>query len=176
MYKTKHITVIDPKKYLVEENYSKLFYFLWPKTNVNDLAMLNSIIKKVNIQQKEEYKRSVERSKKSECAPFHALMIASSSYSDKIDTLWAEEKYVHKSKTRRSILVNENFGKYMKQWRCRKIINYMSQVMDNHETRETDNWWRFQKRFQLFNKKRMLNYELSHVLVFDESMSVFVPR
>ena len=45
-----------------------------------------------------------------------------------------------------------------------------------YESREIDAWWRFAEMVKLFNKKRMANYELSHILVFDESMSAFVPR
>ena len=176
LYDTNHLAVIDPDKMFSEEDYSKSFWFLWPETIDKDLQTLCSIIEKDNIQRKAEYKRVIKMVRKSEFVCFHALMIASSAYSDKGDKLWAEEKYAHKSKKRRGLSVNVDFGKYMKRWRFRQISNYIAQVMENHETRDTDDWWRFRERVKLFNKKRMLNYESSHVLVFDESMSAFVPR
>jgi hypothetical protein len=45
------------------------------------------------------------------------------------------------------------------------------------ETRkDRDDWWQFSTQIESFNKKRKEGLYASHVLVFDESMSAFVPR
>ena len=72
--------------------------------------------------------------------------------------------------------MNVDFGQYMKQWRFRQVMNYIAQVMEHHEIRETDDWWKFKERVNLFNKKRKTSCRASHVAVFDESMSAYVPR
>ena len=72
--------------------------------------------------------------------------------------------------------MNVDFGEHMKQWRFRQVMNYIAQVMEHHKIRETDDWWKFKERVNLFNKKRKTSCRASHVAVFDESMSAYVPR
>ena len=106
---------------------------------------------------------------------FYVSLIASVAYSSKGDKLWPS-KYVYTSKKRRGLSMNVDFGEYMKQWHLFQIMNYIAQVMEHHETRETDEWRKFKERVNLFNKTRMISYVASHVLVCDESMSAFIPR
>ena len=55
-------------------------------------------------------------------------------------------------------------------------MNYIAQVMEDREKRETDDWWKFKERVNLFNEKRKRICVASHVVVFDESMSAFTPK
>ena len=40
----------------------------------------------------------------------------------------------------------------------------------------SDDWWRFKRRLEMLNAKMAKIYHVSSVLVFDESMSAFIPR
>ena len=42
--------------------------------------------------------------------------------------------------------------------------------------KETDDWWRFKSRVEKINVSRKKKVFKSHIFVFDESMSAFIPR
>ena len=48
--------------------------------------------------------------------------------------------------------------------------------MEEERRKEIDEWWRFKTRVENFNKIRKHHIFTSHILVFNESMSVFLPR
>ena len=64
----------------------------------------------------------------------------------------------------------------MKQWRFKQIRQYIPEVMADKSKEETDSWWKFSTRVAKFNSKQKQLLKSSHVLVFDELMSAFVPR
>ena len=39
-----------------------------------------------------------------------------------------------------------------------------------------DDWWQFKARMDLFNNSRKKHIRASHNLIFDESMSAYIPR
>jgi hypothetical protein len=116
---------------------------------------------------------------KGEYIIFHALLIGAATHSDQGDKLFHDEssKFGGRDKKRRRLSPRVNFGKYMKHWRFKQIKAYVPQVMESEELKEkADDWWRFKKRVNEFNANRKRELTTSHVLVFDESMSAFIPR
>ena len=86
-------------------------------------------------------------------------------------------KFGARDKKRRRLSPRINFGKYMKHWRFKQIKTYVPQVMESKELKEhADDWWRFKTRVDEFNETRKRELLTSHVLVFDESMSAYIPR
>ena len=70
-----------------------------------------------------------------------------------------------------------DFSKYITLWRFKDIKQYVPIItMEDETMKESDDWWRFKGREELYNKKRQSEINISHILVFDESMSVFIPR
>ena len=47
---------------------------------------------------------------------------------------------------------------------------------DNILKKEGDDWWRFKAQMYSFNNSKKKSIHASHNLIFDESMSVFIPR
>ena len=175
LYKKQNFYNIIDNDDAKDEDYSKLFWFLWPETVDNDLDKLNGIVDKNNIQRKEEYKRTIKKVSKHEYITFHALMIAASAFSGQGEKLWSEEK-MGNNKKRKRMSCKVDFGEYMKRWRFRQIQNIIARVMECAEISEEDDWWKFKERVVSFNKKRLSHYYASHIGVFDESMSAFCPR
>ena len=67
--------------------------------------------------------------------------------------------------------------KYMKQWRLKEIKQYIFQVMEDATLKDNDDdWWRFKQRVVDFNQTRKRLLYSSRILVFDESMSAYMPR
>ena len=58
----------------------------------------------------------------------------------------------------------------MRLWRFREIKSYVPVIMEDYD------WWKFKGQVEMFNKRRQSKINSSHILVFDESMSAFVPR
>ena len=160
-----------------DDSYADAFWKLWPCDIESEIAKLNNIIERDNIKRKENYQRPIKKVEKSEYLMFHALMIASSAYSGQGETLWLREYYKNKTKKRRiGLLQAVDFGEYLKLWRFDQIKMYIAEVMEDPNLKDSDDWWRFKSRVDLFNRKRILGLMMSHILVFDESMSAFVPR
>ena len=68
-----------------------------------------------------------------------------------------------------------DYGKYMKVWRFKELKMYIPKVMEDEGLKETDDWWKFKTRVN-WNEKRKMELYTSFVLVFNESMSAFIPR
>ena len=64
----------------------------------------------------------------------------------------------------------------MKQWRFKEIKSFIPEIMVDAERRAHDDWWRFSAQVENYGQRRKDRVLASHVLVFDESMSAFVPR
>jgi hypothetical protein len=48
--------------------------------------------------------------------------------------------------------------------------------MQDESMNVSDDWWRFKQCLEILNAKIAKIYHVSSVLVFDESMSAFIPR
>ena len=64
----------------------------------------------------------------------------------------------------------------MKLWRFKEIKLFIPSIMEDEDLKETDDWWKAKRMLHGFMEQRKRNIFASHMLVFDESMSVFVPR
>ena len=70
-----------------------------------------------------------------------------------------------------------DFGVWMKAWRFRQIKSLIPQIMEAEYLNEQKyDWWKFKQRIINFNLKRKGKLCASYALVFDESMSTYVPR
>ena len=70
-----------------------------------------------------------------------------------------------------------DFGKYMKLWRFKEIKHFVPQLMEDKDLKEEgDDWWKFKTFVNKIAENRKEHFSASHVLVFDESMSAFIPR
>ena len=155
------------------DDLSKAFWKLWPVDVDDEVEKLNKLIDETNRENKETYRRQYKHASKSEFLTFHALLIAASLFSEKGEKLWEDEK----PKRRRGISKSVNFGKWMKAWRFRQLKLFIPRLMECKELEgENDDWWKFKKRVHDFNTNRKNNIYASHALVFDESMSAYVPR
>ena len=151
---------------------SKAFWKLWPVNVDLEVEKVNKLIDMQNQDNKETYKRQYKQVSKSEFLIFHALLIAASIFAEKGDKLWGEDP-----NKRRGISKSVNFGKWMKQWRFRQLKIFIPKLMECEELKAAnDDWWQFKKRVDDFNTNRRNNLYASHALVFDESMSAYVPR
>ena len=65
----------------------------------------------------------------------------------------------------------------MKWWRFKKIKQSIPIVMRDQMMRDSEvDWWQLKNLIIKHNYHRKTIISASHVLVFDESMSVFMPR
>lgn len=113
----------------------------------------------------------------SEYIMFHALLIAASAYAGRGEPLWRKEYYRNQSKrAKRGVSETNDFGEYMKLWRFEQIKTYIPEVMEDENLKGKDDWWRITSRINELNEKRLRTLMMSHILVFDESMSAYVPR
>ena len=69
-----------------------------------------------------------------------------------------------------------DFGTHMKLWRFKEIKQYIHQIMEDTSLKENDDWWRYKSWVKKLLKTGKNSVYASHILVFDELMSVFVPR
>ena len=104
---------------------------------------------------------------------FNALLIASTVYNDRGCNLWADNCDMKK---KAGVSINVNFGIYMKLWRFKQIKQFISTLMKEEEVKKDDSWWKVKGIINKFIEKRKEVIIASHTLVFDESMSAFVPR
>ena len=82
-----------------------------------------------------------------------------------------------KDLVRKKVFVERiDYGKYMKAWRFKELKAYIPTVMEDDSKKDNDDWWRFKTRVEAWNDTRKKKLFSSFVLVFDESMSAFVPR
>ena len=164
--------VIDPD-ILKSLNFSEGFWYLWPTEIDDDVNNINSAIVKENHSRKERYQRPIRQITKSEYIVFTALMIGAAVHSDNGEKLW---NAASKKKQKRSLSQNIDYGNYMKQWRFKEIKSFVPEIMIDASRKEYDDWWRFSAQVEKYGQRRKDRVLASHVLVFDESMSAFVPR
>ena len=90
--------------------------------------------------------------------------------------MWEQECFGRKKRIRRQGLSDSvDFGQYMKIWRFRQLQQLVPKLMEDSEVKDDDDWWRLRGGITRFNRirKKLIS---SHIAVFDESMSVFIPR
>jgi len=172
---SKQSVYIDESKFSPDNFYTG-FCELWPKDIDDELTRLNRIIQLDNIKRKESYQKVIRKVKKSEYIIFHAILIGATAYSEQGEALWQTGDECEKKNVRRGLSQTVDFGKFMKCWRFRQIKKYIAEVMEDHSIKETDDWWRFKGRVEDFNVSRKKKVFKSHIFVFDESMSAFIPR
>ena len=81
------------------------------------------------------------------------------------------------NKVRNKLSSNADFGTYMKLWRFKDFASVVPNIMEDLTlTEQGDDWWQFKSRVQLFNKNQRYHTYTSHILVFDDSMSAYIPR
>ena len=80
-------------------------------------------------------------------------------------------------KVRKKLSTNADFDTYMKLWRFKELRAFVPKIMEDHTLKEEgDDWWRFKSRMNSFNNSRKKSIHASHNLIFDESMSAYIPR
>ena len=153
---------------------SKLFWKMFPSINIaDDIVKINEAIETANSERKKNFQRTIKKVTKSEYITFIALVIGSICYKEKGERLF-NDKIRHKKKR---FAKHPEFNKYMHFWRFKEIKTNVPHSMESMEMKaEGDDWWRFKQRVNDFNSKHQCNVNTSHVYVFDESMSAFIPR
>ena len=145
------------------ENRTEAFWNLWPGDLDEDVAALNNIIEENNKKRKENYQRVIRSVSKAEFIIFHALLIGASNYTQQGEKLWRDQSRKSR-KRRKGLLLEVNFGNYMKEWRFKQIKYYISHIMEDIELKNNeDDWWRFKKRIQNFNNNRKQNIYASNI-------------
>ena len=175
LFKAKDFPIIQSLTY-EERNkcdYKTGFWKLWPGTIEGDVHLINNSIEKENIRRKEKYQRTIKKISTNEFIMFNALLIASTVYNDRGCNLWADNCDMKK---KAGVSINVNFGIYMKLWRFKQIKQFISTLMKEEEVKKDDSWWKVKGIINKFIEKRKEVIIASHTLVFDESMSAFVPR
>ena len=175
LFKSKNFSIIQSMTY-EERNkcdYKTGFWKLWPGTIEGDVHLINDSIQKENARRKEKYQRSIKKISTSEFIMFNALLIASTVYNDRGCNLWADNCDMKK---KAGVSIKVNFGMYMKLWRFKEIKQFISTLMKEEEVKKEDSWWKVKGIINKFIQKRKEVIIASHTLVFDESMSAFVPR
>ena len=158
------------------DDYSDVFWKLWPQGMDNDLEKLNMKITLENVKNKQNYKRAIRAVTRPEYIIFHALLIASAGHIHQGERLWKDTRGNRKKK-RRGLLNDVDFGRYIKWWRFKQIKFFIPFVMEDTEMKNSDvDWWKFKKRVIEHNESKVKTISASHVLVFDESMSAYIPR
>ena len=120
--------------------------------------------------------RPIGQVTKGEFIVFNALMIGSSVFAQSGQNLW-NTNYMNNTKVRAKLSTNADFGQYMKLWRFKELRAFIPKIMEDHTLKEQgDDWWQFKLRMNIFNESRKKHTNASHNLIFDESMSTYIPR
>ena len=101
-------------------------------------------------------------------------MISSSIHNINGESLWHDNTRNPKSK--KGMMEFSDFGVHMKLWRFEEIKQYVPQVMEYVSLKEVDDWWKYKSWVKRSVENRKKSIFASHILVFDETMSAFVPR
>ena len=179
LFKDKKIGWLSDNDSDAEEDacdYNNAFWRLWPSKIEEDVKKLENIINKENVERKRRYQRPIRTVTKAEFIVFHALLIGASVHSSQGVRLWREDMFGKSKKTKRGLSEQVDFSKYMRLWRFKEIKRYVPLIMEDVSRKHNDDWWRFKNRVSMYNKNRSTNLAASHILVFDESMSAFIPR
>lgn len=166
----------DTNTFTDQTDFNASFWCMWPTSIEDDLDKLNEAIVLDNENRRQNYQRVIRMVSKVEYIKFHALLIGATAYSEIGERLWASDVQNVRKKRRNGLSRRVDFGKYMKQWRFKQIRQYIPAVMEDKTIKEIDDWWRFASRVTKFNNVRKNLLKSSHVHVFDESMSAYVPR
>ena len=159
------------------DDLSNIFWNIWPGYLDSDVEKLNDIIEKKNQANRETLRRALKKVSKSEFIIFHALLIGASIFSQQGEKLWTQDDSKKRKKSRGGLMKGIDFGVWMKAWRFRQIKSLIPQIMEAEYLKEQkDDWWKFKQRIINFNLKRKEKLCASYALVFDESMSAYVPR
>ena len=173
LYNEEYCTALKDIAVGEKGNYSDLFWHLWPGNLNDDISAINAAIMKENICRKSRYQRPIRVVSKEEYVTFHALLIGASAHTEQGEKLWPDTRVKNKV---RSVFRQVDFGEYMKSWRFKEIKGFIRFAVADETRKDRDDWWQFSAQIESFNKKRKEALYASHVLVFDESMSAFVPR
>ena len=142
-----------------------------------DLELLNQIITDDNLKRREKLQRPNRLATKAELIKFIALMIGASVFSQQGEKLWISEREGKTGKKRKLTLSHQvDFGQYLKLWRFKELKHYVFHIMKDESIKEEQDWWKFKSYVNKFNQRRQNVILSSHVKVFDESMSAYVPR
>ena len=174
LFRDNFCPVIDAGECDDAEDLSKMFWDLWPVKAGDDLDKLNEIIEKENASNKETFRRTLKKVSTGEFIIFHSLLIAASIFPQQGDKLWMDQ---NKNKKPRGIMKAVDFGEHMRAWRFHQIKSLIPRIMESKELRlGNDDWWQFKDRVAKFNQKRKEKVYASYALVFDKTMSAYVPR
>ena len=77
---------------------------------------------------------------------------------------------------RKKLAPSVEFVKYMKEWRFKKIKQFIPRLIEEKYVKEIDDWYTFKGRVELFVDKNKEMCMSSSILVFDKLMSAYIPR
>ena len=145
------------------------------------MEKLNVIIDKKNVQRAKNFRKPIRKLMKWEFVVFHALLIAASAYSSNGVRLWREEGYKKGGRggisgKRSGLSEQVDFSKYMWLRRFKEIKSLLPLITIDESKKDTDDWYKFKTKVEEYIEKRKKVMYASHILVFDESMSAFIPR
>jgi len=83
---------------------------------------------------------------------------------------------VSDKKKKRGLSKSTDYGKFMKLWMLKEIKTFVPETMVDIDRKEEDDWWQFSAQVEKYGQHRKNRVVASHILVFDKSMSAFVPR
>ena len=112
----------------------------------------------------------------SEFLIFLALLIGATVHFQQGEKLWYSNN-TNKRKERKGLNEVVDFGKWMKWWRFKQIKQFVPKVMEDNMIKIANvDCWQFNNRSLKLNFHKRTLLSASHVLVFDESMSGYIPR
>ena len=158
------------------DDYDKIFWRLWPETLEQEIEKMNASIEAANNDAKEIHKRVIREVSTSEFLIFHALLIGATVHFQQGEKLWHSNN-TNKRKERKGLSEVVDFGKWMKWLRFKQIKQFVSKVMEDNMMKTTNvDWWQIKNRILKHNFHKRTLLSASHVLIFDESISGYIPR
>ena len=102
-------------------------------------------------------------------------MIGSTIFAQSGQNLWNINET--QNKVRKKLSSNVDFGNYMKLCRFKELRSVIPKIMEDLTLIEQgDDWWQFKSQVQMFNNNWKHHTYASHILVFNESISSYIPR
>ena len=137
---------------------------------------MNDSIQATNNDGKEIHKRVIRKVLTSEFLIFRALLIGATVHFQQGEKLWHSNN-TNKRKERKGLSEVVDFGKWMKWLRFKQIKQFVSKVMEDNMMKTTNvDWWQIKNRILKHNFHKRTLLSASHVLIFDESISGYIPR
>ena len=152
------------------------FWSFWCEDVDKEIEKMTVIVTKENIERKRRFQRAIKIVTKAEFMIFHALMIGAAMHHMTGTTLWKKKQFGKNNTVRKSLAPEIDLSMYMMEWRFKEIKSLVPRLMEDQSLKDSDDWWRFKGRVNSFNKKSKDLFAASSVMVFDESMSAFIPR